>query len=72
MNFSPISDCGRMRQVASLRQSWKSLSVMSRTIAAFLSFVTSSDAIWPTLTPAIFTSMPVIAKPALSKIARTR
>ena len=33
-NFSPISDCGRIRQLASLRKSWKPGSVMFMTITA--------------------------------------
>ena len=70
-NFSPISDCGRIVHVASLRKSWKPGSVMSSVIAAFLSGVTSSAPILPTLTPAIFTSSPGMTDTALSKIART-
>ena len=57
-NFSPISDCGRIVQLASLRKSWKPGSVMFRTTAALWSGVTSSDSIVPTLTPAILTSSP--------------
>ena len=33
-NFSPISDCGRIRQLASLRKSWKPGSVIFITITA--------------------------------------
>ena len=44
---------------------------MFRTIAAFLSVVTSSESTVPTFAPAIFTSSPGITKTALSKIART-
>ena len=33
-NFSPSSDCGRIRQVASWRKSWKAGSSMFRTTAA--------------------------------------
>ncbi len=33
-NFSPISDCGRIRQVASLRKSWKPGSLMFITMIA--------------------------------------
>ena len=33
-NFSPISDCGRIRQLASLRKSWKPGSVMFMTMIA--------------------------------------
>ena len=33
-NFSPISDCGRIRQLASLRKSWKPGSSMSMTMIA--------------------------------------
>jgi hypothetical protein len=45
---------------------------MSSTTAALSSSVTSSDSIFPTFTPATFTSSPGITKPALSKMARTR
>ena len=68
---SPISDCGRIVQVASVRKSLKPASVMSRTTAALLSGVTSSDWILPTLTPEILTSSPGITVKALLKIART-
>ncbi len=70
-NCSPISDCGRMMQVASERQSSKPGLVMSSTTAAFLSGVTLSDSILPTSTPATLTSSPGITAKALSKIART-
>ena len=56
--FSPISDWGRIVQCASVRKSWKPPLVMFRTIAAFLSLVTSSESTLPTFTPAIFTSSP--------------
>ncbi len=68
---SPISDCGRIVQVASLRKSLKPGSVMSRTTAALLSLVTSRSEIRPTLTPEILTSSPAITVKALEKIART-
>ena len=70
-NFSPISDCGRTWQRASVRKSWYAGSWMSSTTAALKSRVTSIESILPTLTPATFTSSPGITKPALSKIART-
>jgi hypothetical protein len=47
-NFSPMSDCGRIVHVASWRKSWKPASVMSRVIAAFSSFVMSSESMRPT------------------------
>ena len=40
---SPISDCGRIVQKASLRKSWYALLSMFRTTAAFLSSVRSID-----------------------------
>jgi hypothetical protein len=46
-------------------------SVMSSTITAFLSSVTSSAWTVPTSTPATFTSSPATTNDALSKIART-
>ncbi len=39
-NFSPISDCGRIRQVASWRKSWKPGSVMFMTMIALPGFST--------------------------------
>ena len=70
-NFSPISDCGRIVQLASCGSRSKPGWSMRRTTAAFWSGVTSSDSILPTLTPAILTSSPGITENALSKIART-
>jgi hypothetical protein len=71
-NFSPISDCGRMRQLASRRKSAKPGLSMIITTAALLSGVTSSFSIWPTLTPATLTSSPLMTEKAVSKTARTR
>ena len=70
-NFSPISDCGRTWQRASVRKSWYAGSWMSSTTTALKSRVMSIESILPTLTPATLTSSPGITKPALSKIART-
>src|SRR3954453_9290936 len=67
---SPISDCGRIVQWASLWKGEKPDLLMLRTTAAFLSGVTSSDSILPTFAPAIFTSSPGTAR-TKSKIART-
>ena len=79
--ISPISDCGRIAQVA---LAWKGVnrpSSISSVTAALLSVPgrhgavcathTSSDAIDPTGAPAIRTCSPFTANEASSKIART-
>ena len=71
-NCSPISDCRPTRQVASLRNGMNAGSSIFSTTTARLWLSTSSASIVPTLTPAIFTSSPVMTKLELSKIARTR
>ena len=71
-NFSPISDCGRIVQPASLLQGVKSSLSMRSVTAAFSSSVTSSVSTAPTTAPAIFTSSPGTSDDALSKIARTK
>jgi hypothetical protein len=71
-NFSPMSDCGRIVHSASRRKSWKPGSVISSTTAAVWRSVTSSAAIRPTVTPAIFTSSPSDTVNALRNSARTR
>ena len=71
-NFSPISDCGRIVQPASLLQGVKSSLSMRSVTAAFSSSVTSSESTAPTTAPAIFTSSPGTSDDALSKIARTK
>ncbi len=77
--FSPSSDCGRIRQEASVRKFLKPSSVMLRTATALpgssspfrftaspgSETVTSSTV--PTVAPAIRTSSPLTRKPALSK-----
>ena len=77
--FSPSSDCGRIRQEASVRKSWKPESLMLSTATALpgsssplrrtgspgSETVTSSTV--PTVAPAIRTSSPLTRKPALSK-----
>ena len=70
-NFSPISDCGRTVQLASLRNGANRMSSIFRTTAALLSGVTSIESISPTRAPATFTSSPGTAAATLSKIART-
>ena len=85
MNFSPISDCGRIRHEASSRKSWKPPSVISITTTALpgtacgppsrltisSGIETSTDLTLPTVAPPIRTSSPLTMKPPLSKIART-
>ena len=82
-NFSPSSDCGRIRQEASSRKSWKPGSSIRSTstarpgcglpsaCAASVSLVTVTSSTTPTLAPAIRTSSPGTMKAPLSKIART-
>ena len=82
-NFSPISDCGRIRQEASVRKSWKAGSSIRITTIALPgsgdpSSVTGSSAVAmstavtePTFAPATRTSSPVTRKLALSNTART-
>ena len=69
-NFSPISDCGRIVQVASVRKSWKPGSSMSaRPPPCVRRDVERLDL--ADLHAGDLTSSPGITKPALSKIART-
>ena len=72
MFCSPISDCKRTEQRASVRNGMKAGSSIFSTTTARCLASTSSESIVPTLTPATFTSSPGITKLALSKIARTR
>ncbi len=81
--FSPRSDWGRIRQVASWRKSWKPASSIFITTTALPGSglpsrctaspgsVTSTDDTEPTVAPATRTSSPGTRKPPLSKIART-
>ena len=70
-NFSPISDCGRIVQLASEWNGEKPGLVTSSTTTALFAGVTSSDLTCPTFAPAIFTSSPVTTLAASSKTART-
>ena len=82
-NFSPISDCGRIKQLASSRKSWNAGSSIRSTTTALPGSgppsssadsslpVTETSETTPTLAPATRTSSPSTRKPALSKIART-
>ncbi len=68
--FSPISACGRISQLASLRKSLKPSLVMLRMTAAFAFGVGVTEPTSPTVTPATLTCSPEITLPASSKIAR--
>ena len=70
-NFSPISDWGRIVQLALAWNGENPVLSIRSTIAAFLSLVTSSDSTAPILAPAVLTSSPFTTFEALSKIART-
>ena len=67
---SPISDCGRIAQVASAWKGVKRASLIEIVTAA-LSTVTPSPVMLPTLAPAMRTSSPCAANEASSKIGRT-
>ena len=84
--FSPISDCGRISQLASSRKSWKpglsisssitalpgtSLNLPSSTAVASPGSETPTDLIVPTLAPATRTCSPLTMNEPLSKTART-
>jgi hypothetical protein len=85
MYFSPISDCGRMMQLASARKSLKPESVMSMTTTALPGTAwgppsrltisslpeTSTDLTVPTVAPATRTSSSFTTKEPLSKMPRT-
>jgi hypothetical protein len=55
---SPMSDCGRMAQCASVWKGAKRLSVTAMITAAFLAAVTQREWMLPTLAPAMRTSSP--------------
>ena len=81
MYFSPISDCGRIRQLASWRKSLKPESSISMTTTALpgtacgpfsrlaisSSFETSTDLTVPTVAPATRTCSPDTTNEPLSK-----
>ena len=85
MNFSPISDCGRIRQLASVRKSLKPESLIFMTTTALpgtawgppsslaisVLLVTSTDSTVPTVAPATRTSSPFTTKEPLSKMPLT-
>ena len=70
-NFSPISACGLIVQLASERKSLKPALVMFRTTAALACGVGVTEPTVPTFTPSIFTFSPGMMLAASSKIART-
>jgi hypothetical protein len=70
-NFSPISACGRIVQLASARKSLKPELVMCRTTAAFACGVGVTEPTVPTFTPPTLRFSPGMMLPASSKIART-
>jgi hypothetical protein len=69
-NFSPISACGRIVQLASARKSLKPGLSMLRMTAAFACGVGVTEPTVPTFTPSIFTFSPEMMFAASSKIAR--
>ena len=83
--FSPIRDCGRIRQLASVRKSLKPESVIFMTTTALPGTacgppsslaisslpVTSTDSTVPTVAPATRTSSPFTTKEPLSKMPLT-
>ena len=84
--FSPISDCGRISQLASSRKSWKPASAISSSMIALPGTLlnlpssiavgspgseTLTDLICPTLAPATRTCSPLTMNEPWSKIART-
>ena len=82
-NFSPISDCGRIRHEASARKSWNagsSMRMMTMALpgaglpssrAASSASAMSTESTEPILAPATRTSSPSTRKAALSNTART-
>ena len=70
--ISPISDWGRIAQVALAWNGANRASSIWSVTAAWLCLVTSSEAIEPTGAPATRTCSPATANEASSKIARTR
>ena len=70
--ISPISDWGRIAQVALVWNGVKRVSLIRSVTAARLFLVTSSEAIEPTGAPATRTCSPATANDASSNMALTR
>ena len=65
--YSPISDCGRVSQNASVRSEPKpALSIAMSTSARLVRGSTRMPVTWPARTPATFTSAPLTTPNALS------